>query len=682
MNERLPNRFVHGPVASLARASFACALLALALLFPRAARATVAETKTNQVDLTEVPLEKLMDIEVPVVYGASKFEQKITEAPSSITVVYQEEIKRYGYRTLADVLESVQGFQVSNDRNYSFLGTRGINLGDFNSRILLMVDGHRVNNDLNDAAAIGNDFILDIDMAERVEIIRGPFAVLYGNNAFFGVINVVTRRGAQLNGFELSGEYGSYDSYKGRLSYGKAFTNGLELVLSGSFYDSHGADQLYYRAFDTKAQNHGVASGLDGETVGNLFGSLRYKDLTLETAYVHREKDNPTAQFFTRFNDYRLQTMNEQGYVNLRYAHEFTDIVDVSAQVYYDQNDFNIGYPFGSTPNISFFKEVQHGQWWGTDVELNKKVFDKHMLTLGGEFRDDFYQSDRVFDPTSGQNFTDAIQSRISYGIFGQADIAIRNNLHLNAGVRYDQYGNFDPAWDPRAALIYSPFEKSTFKAIYGTAFRAPNFLELSDPRFQDISPEKISTYELVYEQGIAKYLRSSVSGYFNEMRNLIVFQNGSFQNINVNAEGLEFALEGVWGAGLRGRASYTLQHAHDLSSPADLPDSPEQLFKFNVSVPVYKEKLFASLEYQYTSSRHSFYTTTTGSTVPGYDVEGFGTLNFTLFSRDIVKNLELSASVYNLLNQQYADPATRSHLQDQIPQNGRTFRLKLTYRF
>jgi len=66
------------------------------------------------------------------------------------------------------------------------------------------------------------------------------------------------------------------------------------------------------------------------------------------------------------------------------------------------------------------------------------------------------------------------------------------------------------PVWP----LIYNPFETATLKAIYGTAFRAPNFSELIDPRFQDIDPEEITTYELVYEQQIGRHLRSSLSGF------------------------------------------------------------------------------------------------------------------------------------------------------------------------
>jgi outer membrane receptor protein involved in Fe transport len=77
-------------------------------------------------------------------------------------------------------------------------------------------------------------------------------------------------------------------------------------------------------------------------------------------------------------------------------------------------------------------------------------------------------------------------------------------------------------------------------------------------------------------------------------------------------------------------------------------------------------------------------FTDSSATTVPGKDTKGFGVLNLTLFSKnlDLAKNLEFSLSVYNLLDQSYADPSTRYHLQDQLPRYGRSFRLKLSYRF
>src|SRR5439155_27367596 len=133
----------------------------------------------------------------------------------------------------------------------------------FNSRMLLLGNGHRVNNNLTDWALIETSFILDIDLVDRVEIIRGPGSVLYGNNAFFGVINVITREGKQINGVEGSFNYGSFDTYKGRVTIGEQFTNGVRFLVSGTYYDSQGVDALFYRAFNTPAQNHGVAEGMD-----------------------------------------------------------------------------------------------------------------------------------------------------------------------------------------------------------------------------------------------------------------------------------------------------------------------------------------------------------------------------------------------------------------------------------
>src|ERR1035437_6459282 len=350
--------------------------LSLALGMP----AAHVSAKPTAPDLTELPLEALMDIEVPKVYGASKLEQKATEAPASVTVITADEIKKYGHRTLADVLQSVQGFNVSYDRDYAFLGARGLSLGDFNDRMLLLVDGHRVNNNYNDGAAIGTDFILDIDLIDRVEIIRGPGSVLYGNNAFFGVINVITRQAKQVNGVEVSSEYGSFDTYKARATFGKLFTNGVSLLLSGTYYDSAGQDRLYYKEFNTPAQNinNGVAQNMDGGSFESCFGSLGYGDLSLESAYINREKVNPTAQYQTVFNDPRLKPTDQQGYAALRYTHSFDEVVDVAARVYYDQYDYSITYPYETTA----YNEQDIGKWWGAELTLSKRLWDRHVLTL------------------------------------------------------------------------------------------------------------------------------------------------------------------------------------------------------------------------------------------------------------------------------------------------------------
>jgi iron complex outermembrane receptor protein len=648
--------------------------------------------QTNAVDLTTYSLEQLMNLEVPTVYGASRLEQKTTEAPSSVSVVTSDEIKKYGYRTLADVLASVQGFYVSYDRNYSFVGVRGVSLGDFNDRILLLVDGHQVNNNFNDGAFVGTGFILDLDLVDRVEIIRGPGAAIYGNNAFFGVVNVITRQGKQLNGVEASGEYGSFDAYKVRASFGKAFTNGIQLLVSGTYYDDPGQDQLFYKEFNTPAQNNGIAQDMDADKYASTFGSLSYGDFNLQGAYNYREKINPTAQFtLTTFNDPRLETKDQQSYVELKYTHSFPEIVDVTARVHYDNFSHEIGYPQSLLVSNQvvfsrFSSERDLGEWWGADLQLNKRLWDRHVLTLGADYRDDFLQTSQVIVPAAPAQGSEVRTNRQSYGVYAQGDFAVLTNLHLIGGVRFDQYGEFSPSVDPRIALIYNPLPTSTLKAIYGTAFRAPSFYELATSS-QALEPEKITGYELVYEQQWGAHLRSSLSGYYNDMHDLIVFSSGGFTNFDAQAAGFELALEGSWASGISGRASYSLQDTRNSSSVGwELPDSPQHLIKLNVIVPVIRDKLFAGAEFQYISDRKSLHNTTDISgqplTVQGEQAAGFPIINLTLFSQKIVKNLEFSASVYNLLDRHYSDPASQFHVQDLIEQDGRTFRLKLTYRF
>lgn len=630
---------------------------------------------TNAPDLTQMSLEQLMQIQVPEVETASKFEQKATQAPADATVITADEIKKYGWRTLGDLLASVPGFYISYDRDYQYVGVSGVNLGDANNRILLLVNGHRINNDLNDSAPVDTSFILDPDLIQRVEIIRGPGSVLYGNNAFFAVINVITRQGKDLNGAEVSGTYGSYDEGSGRVTVGGQFTNSLQFLLSGTIYNNNGPGDLYYPQY--QAYNNGIAHHMDGDYYQSFFGSVSYWHFTLEGGYINRDKINPTAQFDTTFNDSLLQTVDDRSYVTLKYSQQFGAGWDVSGDLYYDRSDFQIGYPIGE-PATAFQQEEQTGQWAGTEWQVNKKILDKDTITFGGEYRNDFEQNASVTAP----NVSETVQTnRQNYGIFGQADIAIFDNLHLNAGVRYDEYGTYTPNWSPRAALIYSPWQPSTFKFIYGTAFRDPNVLELAGA-LPGVRPEKISSYQLIYDQGINRFLRSSVMGYYNRMDDLIgINSSGVFGNFNADTLGVEPSLEAKWND-INARLSYSLQRTQNRDTGVGLPDSPENMIKLNVSAPLYKEKLFAGLEVQYTSQSKTV-EDIFPEVVPGPNSPGYTVVNLTLFSHGLfIKNLDLSAGVYNLLNTKYYEPASDYHLQPYIQQDGINFRIKATYSF
>jgi outer membrane receptor for ferrienterochelin and colicins len=141
----------------------------------------------------------------------------------------------------------------------------------------------------------------------------------------------------------------------------------------------------------------------------------------------------------------------------------------------------------------------------------------------------------------------------------------------------------------------------------------------------------------------------------------------------NVNAKGLELELESKWVSGLQGRVSYAFQDTEDEATGSVLSNSPRHLAKVNVIVPLIGENTFAGIEEQFTGKRKTVSDTEAGS---------YLVTNVTLFSRNVLENLDVSASIYNLFDEQYGDPGSEEHDQDIIPQYGRSFRLKITYAF
>jgi iron complex outermembrane receptor protein len=203
-----------------------------------------ASSARAAVDLTALSLEELLDQKV---VGASKYEQKQADVAAAVTVITRNEIRTFGWRTLADVMSSLPGVSTGYDRQNNYLGVRGFGLpGDFNTRVLVTVNGNRLNDPTYDSATIGRQFPLDLDLVERIEFIPGPGAAVYGQNAMFGVINVVTRTGADLNGIEMAGAaQGLQRLGEWRVSAGTELSDGTRLLVSVSGMHARGQD-LYF----------------------------------------------------------------------------------------------------------------------------------------------------------------------------------------------------------------------------------------------------------------------------------------------------------------------------------------------------------------------------------------------------------------------------------------------------
>jgi outer membrane receptor for ferrienterochelin and colicins len=634
-------------------------------------------------DLSKLNLEDLMNISV---YSASKRVQNSSDAPSSVTVITADEIQKYGYRSLSDILESVRGFYVTYDRDYSFVGVRGFGrLGDSNNRLLVLIDGHRINDNVFGQPYLGTEFLVDIDMIERVEIIRGPSSSLYGADAFFAVINVITRKAPQLKGAELSFADASYDSFQGRASYGGRFHD-FDVALSGAFYNSQGPT-LFFPEFDNPATNNGITRNTDYEDFQHLIGTVSFHGFTVQGLYSSRDKGVPTGYFGAVFNDPRTKNLDRHQYVDLSYRHSLGDTWDIAFSTSYDHASlqaplvFATGLPDDST-TIDTYSFL--GEWWDNNVQLSRTLLDKHKITFGTEIIDNFKQNQSNALALDQSVALDP-ENSIIWALFAQDEFGITPKLILSAGVRYDHYSQFGGTTNPRLGLIYHVARPTTLKLLYGTAFRAPEPFEVA-PDFSSfdnnrlLRPETIRNVEGVIEQSLSERFTLTGDVFHSWIKNLITVVlnltdgNSIYENSGrVNSTGAEVELNVRLAGGIQGHASYSYTVAHQPPPLETLANSPRHLGKLNLSVQLVRQRLFASLDAQYTSSVQ---------TLAGNTISGFGMFNVTALGHVFSKHLDLSASVYNLLDKKYFNPGRPEDPEDAIQQDGRTFRLKLTTHF
>jgi outer membrane receptor for ferrienterochelin and colicins len=612
--------------------------------------------------------------------------QSVSDAPASVTVVTADQIQKYGYRTLADILQSVRGFYITSDRDYSFVGVRGFGrLGDSNNRILVLIDGHRINDNVFGEPYLGTEFLVDVDLIERVEIIRGPSSSLYGADAFFAVINVITRKPPQLKGFELSPTAASFGTYQGRASYG-AQTHGVNVLLSGTFYSSQG-ETLFFPQFTGPANNNGITRNTDYESSQHILATVSARGFTLQGLLSARDKGVPTGYYGALFNDPRTQNYDQHQYLDLSYRHLFAEKWDLTARTSYDRTHlkapvaYSTGLPDGSSTLDTYSFQ---GNWWDGEVTLSRTL-KKHKITVGTEVTDNMQQDQADFTGVSNTLAT-VLGSSAIWALYGQDEFAITNNLTVSAGLRYDHYSDFGGSTNPRLGLIYHLAHQTTLKLLYGTAFRAPEPFELTPdygPFYDanlDLKPETIRSVEGIVEKNLGEHFTLAGSVFQNRIDNLISLETNPADGHSIyeNASGaivtgaeLEFGAH--FANGIQGSGSYSYASVRGAADHETVPNSPQHLGKLNLSIPVAREWLFASVDAQYTSPVQ----TLTGATLGGFSV-----FNITLLSHTLGKHLDLSASVYNILNKKYADPGRPEDPEDSIQQDGRNFRVKIVARF
>ncbi len=627
-------------------------------------------------ELTDLALEDLLKVKV---YAASRFVQDVAHAPASVSIVTAEEIRRHGYRTIADILRNVRGFYITYDRNYRYVGVRGFaRPGDYNSRVLLLLNGHRLNDTIFEQALIGTESPVDVSMVERVEVVRGPSSSLYGTSAFFAVVNVITRSGRSLHGAEVEGGVGSQAWRGGRLAAGGRRASGLEGLVSISGFESGGQRMLYFPEYDTPATNHGVASDADADRGASIYGNATAGGVKMQGGFGSRTKIIPTGAFNVLFNDARAQTRDARVFGDVEYTRRLDPRTTLQTRAAYDDYAYNGGFPYDD----GLFRDAARGTWLTAEGSIVRQ-FAQHGLTVGAEYRDNLRQNQSATDPRG--TLLDDRRTSNTAALYAEDEWRLSPRVVLNAGGRWDHYfDSFGGTINPRVGLIVLPREGTALKALYGRAFRAPNPFELyydQNALSATLMPEHISTYEVVWVQRVGKAVQVMGSAFEYRARDLITQRRGAdtidglyYQNSDsASAHGVELELHVELQGGVRARVSHTVQSVTDAATGLTLSNSPNVLSNAVVDIPMGRGGFFLGLNAFHVSQR---------STILGGTVERAIVADLTLSNRAFAHGVGVSMAIGNLFGSAYADPGSVEHRQDRIPQDGRTAAVRATWRF
>ncbi len=619
-------------------------------------------------DLTALSLEQLTQIEV---YGVSKAQERLLDAPASVSVITADQIRAFGYRTLADIIGSARGFFSHDDRAYTWIGVRGFApVGDYNTRILVLIDGNRANDNVFEAAAVGTEGVIDVELIDRVEVIRGPSSSVYGTSAFFGVINIVTKDAAANS---VAGRVGSGRERGGAATVAGGF-NGGRYLLRASRTVSAGQDVELL-------PDGGRFSGVDGMTLTRVFAKVQQGGWRLDLGTMQRHKDAGYGLYGTDPGDRRAYTVDAYTFADLRHAGRLRADLDWSARVFYGDTPYRDRYVFSGDVTRDWFP----GRWAGTEWQVTHRLSAAHRFVAGFEASRDIQSGIRTLSDASGE-LVNVRRSGSRTGVFVQDDFKWSDAFSSSLGARHDHVKGLSET-SPRLALIWRTTPASALKLLAGSAFRAPSTYEgnyaipgyyLANP---DLKSEKIRTLDLDFETALGESGRFALTAYRYRATNLINLVDATgggelqYRNVGVaTARGVDLELEQAVLPVLRLRGVLSYSHAED-GEGRHLLNSPRRVARASALWQMTPTGWRAGVEARYVDRRE----------VESGRIAAYTVANLTLTSPEARGAPDLSFSVRNLFDRRYGDPIEAPGLPSMpqaVSQPGRTWTVRVAYSF
>lgn len=553
------------------------------------------------------------------VSAASRATESALDAPASVTLISRPELTALAPIHVMDAIVGTRGFYPNDDLTVTSLGVRGFSeLGSYGNRVLMQLDGHTVNDDWLDGSFVGYDFLTDLSVVDRIEVVRGPGSSLYGTGAFFGLVNVDLVR--SLPHTVRGGLFTTGDGHAGAFADGGATFGddaGFWLKLGG--IAGQPFDYVSEAHVGTPGFEDGVAHDVGALGAGGAIGRAYWGDLDV-IGYLHqRNKNYPTGAFGTTFGDRRTVDVERRGFLDVRYTPTLTDWLRLELRTYVDHFHYDGVYPYVEDRLLQ--EEYFEGDWGGLDARVVWQPFTGLRVTGGGESELHFINVGRGIDKPGDKAYYDEQHPYATASVYSDVDWAVASWLRFAVGARFDAWWitnletadatfgdgvRFLSSFNPRLAVVLRPLDDTRFKLLLGRAFRAPSIFEmtywdggLTQVQGLNLQPETIYTGELEVSQGLPARFVVLGSVYLNRISDLIrltgagvesdpsVFQN---EPGAVWTAGAEVELRKELSRGVFGSVQYSFQRTRveDLFSERNLPSSPEHIAGARLVVPVY----------------------------------------------------------------------------------------------
>ncbi|MCK5219767.1 TonB-dependent receptor, partial [bacterium] len=509
---------------------------------------------------SEAGMELLLFGEEIMVMTATKRLQKLSEVPGSVTIITEQEIREKGALTLKELLLHFPGTEFAHEGIFETMRFRGMQ-NSYNNKSLILINGRKVNT--VDWGNFHNHFGYNLDNIKQIEIVKGPGSSLYGANAFAGVVNIITKDGKDIRGVNTKLSLGSKP--------GDAELSQYYLVTCGKMAGDidYTVSAGYWRQFSYDPISREEPNELFEGNKADL--SLKYKDDLVVRAGYHKMEIPYMGSVYSPTP--KTQNHEESFYLDTKYNLDLGELSNLSIRLqdtYINNNGWQVTYgidrikidtisdlPPGAiliideTGNVFPVTDAVGGYYMGlndfmglldgtslveaatvrgplnellAEVQYDLAWPQNNYFIVGLSFTHDWSAGEYfAFDEVSDQN----------YALYLQDEYHALDNLILLAGVRYDYNTDYGSNLSPRGSIIYSPLSGLRLKALYGSAFRAPVFMErytLTNYGFfvatgnADLKPEKIEQSEVSIEYEFGKWLQAKGAYFYWETKDEIQF--------------------------------------------------------------------------------------------------------------------------------------------------------------